>query len=163
MTAKQFRLQTTAADNVAQQEKQNLEEVQKEFAEKRGQTTIAMANIQAAAQTSKSNGISLVPVADGNIVHSNIIVPEEMVQAMMAEPTFAMQSMQPDGAAVLVQWALTFNYSKSTKIQAPQPPPQGSNETVGSSKGLGDGQVPAEELSKGQREQRQGLHRQVTP
>ena len=53
------------------------------------QTTIAMANIQAAALKSRSSGISLVPVVEWNIVHSNNIVPEEMVQAMMAEPTFA--------------------------------------------------------------------------
>ena len=93
MIAKGFLLQTAAADSEVHQEKQKLEDAEKEFAVQLEKTNVALANVQAAAQTNKTNGVSLVPVADGNIVHSNSIVPEEMVQAMLAEPTSQAQSM----------------------------------------------------------------------
>ena len=52
-----------------------MEEAEKEFPARMDQITIAMANIQAAAQTSKPSGVSPVPVVDGNIARSSIIVP----------------------------------------------------------------------------------------
>ena len=97
-------------------------------------TNVALANVQAGAQTNKENGVSLVPVADGNIAHSNSIVPEEMAQAMLAGLTFQVQSMQRE-AAGLVQLTLAFIKSKSMTVQAPQSPPQGNNAGSGNSKG----------------------------
>ena len=66
-----------------------------------GKTNAALANVQAAAQTNKSNGVSLVPVADGDIVRSNSIAPEEMAQAIVAGPTFQVQKLQPEADAAL--------------------------------------------------------------
>ena len=71
------------------------------------QTSTARANIQAATHNSKTNGISIASVADGNIVHSNSIVPEEMVQAMMTDP-LALQGHSREQIAPLAKSALTL-------------------------------------------------------
>ena len=65
MIAKEFLLQTAAADSEVQQEQQHLEEAEKEFAAPLEKTNVALANVQAAAQTNNTNGVSLVPSQTG--------------------------------------------------------------------------------------------------
>ena len=119
MIAKEFLLQTAAADTEAQQEKQKFEDAEKELA-------VQLENKRSASEcpgsgtNQQEEWRSPCPVADGNIVHSNSIVPEEMVQAMLAASTFQAQSMHPEAAAAaLVQRTLAFINSKSMKAQAP--------------------------------------------
>ena len=83
------------------------ETLEKEIGEHTEKQQLAMANIRAATGLpiiqANVPGVSLVPVADGDIAHSDTIKPQEMLDAMMAEPLLIEQGLQADAAAAVLQ------------------------------------------------------------
>ena len=102
------------------------------------------AKVSAADIASTANGVAFVLVADGNIVHSNDVNPDEMLQAMMANPMLAAQGLEANAASV--QFMLTHINSKSMVVKAPLPTMQSLNGSSGGKTVPADGQVPAEGL-----------------
>ena len=64
---------------------------------------------------------TLIPVAPGNIVHSNDVQPEDMfVEAMKAQQLAGISEAQ---AKAFVEWSLTYVQSKSVAVAPQQRPP----------------------------------------
>ena len=85
MIEEEFTKQTAVAEAGIQQERKKLEDAQKEFEADQQQKIKAFANVSAATYAGIASGVSLISVADGNIVHSNSIDPAEMLRRMMTE------------------------------------------------------------------------------
>ena len=60
----------------------------------------ALANVAAAGNANKANGLTMVPVPDGNIVHSNDVNPDEMLQVLMAKPAIQPLGLEANAAVV---------------------------------------------------------------
>lgn len=61
----------------------------------------ALANVAAAGNAIRTKELTMVPVPDGNIVHSSDLNSDEMLQALMANP--AIQPFGLEGNAAVVQ------------------------------------------------------------
>ena len=98
--------------------------MQKEITEHNQKSHLAQEKIWEAGGSgpiaSATPGVTLIPVADGNIVHSNSIVPSEMAQALMDCPLFAQMGIQSEHAGALTEFVLTYVNSKSMKVEASQ-------------------------------------------
>ena len=75
----------------------------------------------AMASANQLIGVTLVPVADGEIVHSNSIKPVEMHGAMMQEQTLIAEGLTTAQAAAAVKWALAYFDTKAMIVEAVLP------------------------------------------
>ena len=124
MIVSEAKLHKQATGEQIKQNHADIDQMQKEISEHNQKSHLAQERIWEAGGSaplpSAMPGVTLIPVADGNIVHSNSIVPSEMAQAILDCPRLAQMGIQSEAAGALTEFVLTYVNSKSLKVGASQ-------------------------------------------
>ena len=136
MITNEATLHKQAIEEKIKQNHSDIEQMQKEMTEYNQKSHLAQEKIRVAGGSAPlqiaTPGVTLIPVADGNIVHSNSIVPQEMAQALMEVPLFAQMGLKSEMAGALTEFILTYVNSKSLKVEAPKAASQSPSQPASS-------------------------------